>query len=342
MAETGDSSTAPLSEDELIARYFAPLASAFPGAAGLKEDAAAFAPPAGTDLVVTTDALVAGVHFLPDDDPEDIAFKAVAVNISDLAAKAAEPIAYSLALVLPKGTPEIWIAGFADGLAQAQSAFGVALSGGDTTSAPDGPLVISVTAFGAVPQGRMIPRGGAQAGDSLYVSGTIGDAALGLKLRMAASEAQGWPLDEAGRDALLQRYLRPQPRVALREALLASASAAMDISDGLAIDCGRMCAASGGSARIEATLTPLSPEARLVVDAEPGWIEAILAGGDDYEILASVPDAKKAGFEADAQAAGVPVARIGAVSSGGDGLTIIDADGKPMTLSRLGYDHLTH
>ncbi len=145
-----------LSEDALIARYFRPLAEGFPGAFGLQDDAAVLDPAAGEDLVITTDALIAGVHFLTDDMPADIAYKALAVNVSDLAAKAAKPIAYSLALALPRGTPESWIAEFADGLGQAQAAFGIALSGGDTATSPGGPLMISITAFGRVPHGRMV------------------------------------------------------------------------------------------------------------------------------------------------------------------------------------------
>ncbi|MGF1622134.1 MAG: thiamine-phosphate kinase [Rhodomicrobiaceae bacterium] len=342
MAERGDKPDAlPLNEDSLIARYFAPLAASFPGAAGLKDDAAAFAPPPGTDLVVTTDALVADVHFFADDDPADIAFKALAVNVSDLAAKAAQPIAYSLALVLPRGMPETWIAGFAEGLAQAQEAFGIGLSGGDTTASPAGPLMLSVTAFGHVPAGRMIPRGGARVGDSLYVSGTIGDAALGLKLRAGSPDTQGWPLDDAGRGFLTARYLRPEPRLALRDALLGHASAAMDVSDGLAIDCGRMCKASGVSASIEAGEVPLSATASALLEGGAARLEDLLSGGDDYEILAAIPRGEEDAFERSAEVAGVPVTRIGHASGDGDGLVILGADGAPLALSRLGYDHLT-
>jgi thiamine-monophosphate kinase len=342
MAERGDKPDAlPLNEDSLIARHFAPLAASFPGAAGLKDDAAAFAPPPGADLVVTTDALVADVHFFADDDPADIAFKALAVNVSDLAAKAAQPIAYSLALVLPRGMPEPWIAGFAAGLAQAQEAFGIGLSGGDTTTSPGGPLMLSVTAFGHVPAGRMIPRGGARVGDSLYVSGTIGDAALGLKLRAGGLDTQGWPLGDTGRRFLVVRYLRPEPRLALRDALLAHASAAMDVSDGLAIDCGRMCRASGVSAIVESGEVPLSGTASAVLKGGGARLEDLLSGGDDYEILASIPPGKENAFERAAEAVGVTVTRIGRVTDGDGGLVMLDADGAPLTLSRLGYDHLT-
>jgi thiamine-monophosphate kinase len=334
-----DGAEAGLPEDELIARYFRPLAASYPGAFELKDDAAVVEVGGGDELVVTTDALIADVHFLADDDPADIAFKALAVNVSDLAAKAAKPVAYSLALALPRGTSEDWIAAFADGLRRGQEVFGIGLSGGDTTASPVGPLFISITAFGSVPKDRMVPRGGARAGDALYVSGAIGDAALGLKLRLDEAGARSWPLDEAARGSLVDRYLRPRPRLELREALLGCASAAMDISDGLAIDCKRLCAASGVAAQIEAAKVPLSPAARRVLAAEPGLLETVLTGGDDYEILAAVAPGQGQAFEAAAAGAGCPVTRIGTVSAGTGELTVLAGDRQPMTLSRLGYTH---
>jgi thiamine-monophosphate kinase len=329
-----------IGEDSLIQRHFRPLAADFPGARNLQDDAASIAPPEGCDLVVTTDALVAGVHFLADDDPADIAFKALAVNVSDLAAKAAEPIAYSLALILPRGTPQTWLAGFAAGLGEAQTAFSIAMSGGDTAVSPAGPLMISITAFGGVPRGRMVPRGGASAGDGLYVSGTIGDGALGLLLRRDDDGVANWPIEEAERLALISRYLRPAPRLGLRKALLAHAAAAMDVSDGLAIDCGRLCKVSGVSARIEAALVPLSAPARSVVAADPARLETVLTGGDDYEILAAIPPGSEEAFRREANAAGVPVTRIGGLSEGEGVVVFIGATGEPLPLARLGYDHL--
>ena len=342
MADSGNKQQAkPLDESGLIARHFAPLTANFPGAAGLRDDAAAFAPPAGEDLVITTDALIADVHFLSDDDPADIAFKALGVNISDLAAKAARPIAYSLALALPRGMPEEWIARFAAGLAEAQSAFGIALSGGDTTTSPAGPLMISVTALGHVPAGRMVPRGGARLGDSLYVSGTIGDSALGLKLRMGDPATQSWPLDEAERQFLIARYLRPAPRIGLSDVLLAHASGAMDVSDGLAIDCTRMCEAAGVSVHMQASAVPLSAAARAVLETGAASLEELLSGGDDYEILASIPHNNEDAFRRAAQKAGIEVTRIGVIAESDEGLIIIGADGAPLVMSRLGYDHLS-
>jgi thiamine-monophosphate kinase len=336
--QAGESKT--LNEDGIIARYFAPLTAGVPGAHGLRDDAAAITPPAGHDLVVTTDTLIAGVHFFCDDDPADIAWKALAVNVSDLAAKAATPIAYSLALALTRATEESWIAGFARGLGEAQAAFGIGLSGGDTTASPTGPLMVSITAFGSVPAGRMIRRGSAQPGGSLFVSGTIGDGALGLSVRAGTPESAAWPIGAEGRQTLLARYLRPAPRLVLRDALLAHADAAMDISDGLAIDCARMCAASGVSARIEAARVPLSEPARTVINADPALIEAVLTGGDDYEILAAIRAGEEEAFTSAAALAGIAVTRIGTVEAPGTGLAIIGLNGAQMTLARLGYDHL--
>jgi thiamine-monophosphate kinase len=339
MAETGDRERpAPLSEEGLIAHYFVPLARDFPGAYGLRDDAAVIEPPAGHDLVVTTDALVAGVHFFLDDRPADIAWKALAVNVSDLAAKGATPLAYSLALALPPPPSAAFLAGFADGLAEAQAAFGIALSGGDTTSTRGGALMIAVTAFGTAPHGKALRRGGARAGDGLYVSGTIGDAALGLKLRRGDAAAAAWPIGETARQWLVSRYLRPAPRTALAPALLAHASAAMDVSDGLAIDCRRLCTASGLASEVQAATIPFADHtARLM--ASPEALRTAVTGGDDYEILAAIPKDAEAAFEAAAARAGVRVTRIGTLTAGEPALTVRGADGASLDLGGEGFDH---
>jgi thiamine-monophosphate kinase len=337
----GEAGEAPLSEHGLIARYFAPLARDFPGADGLKDDAAVIEPPPGADLVVTTDALVAGVHFFAGDAPADIAWKALAVNVSDLVAKGATLLAYSLALALPSPPSAAFLAGFAAGLAEAQARFGILLSGGDTTGTGGGPLMICVTAFGTVPRGQAVRRGGARPGDSLYVSGTIGDAVLGLKLRRGDVDAAAWPLGDAERDWLLGRYLRPTPHTALAAVLLSHASAAMDISDGLAIDCGRLCAASGVAASIDASAVPLSPAASAVLAADSAMRRSILTGGDDYEVLFAVRGGEEAALEAVARQAGVPVTRIGAVGVGPAALSILDSNGTPLDLGVGGFDHFT-
>jgi thiamine-monophosphate kinase len=333
---------AKLGEDGIIARYFAPFTAGLPGAYMLQDDAAAIAVPPGHDLVVTTDALIAGVHFFPDDDPGAIAWKALAVNVSDLAAKAATPIAYSLALALTRSTDEAWLTGFAGGLGAAQAMLGICLSGGDTTSSPAGPLMVSITAFGSVPAGRMVRRGGAKPGDGLFVTGTIGDGALGLAVRAGSAESAAWPLSGESREALLKRYLYPMPSTALRDALLAHADAAMDISDGLAMDCSRMCKASRVSARIEAARVPLSDAARAVLAANPALLETVLTGGDDYEILAAIRPGEEDAFMTAAASSGVAVTKVGTVEPGVGDLAVVSPDGTEMHLTRLGYDHLAH
>ena len=301
------------SEDNLIARYFAPLAAE--GGLGLKDDAARLTPKPGQDLVVTVDALVESVHFLPDDPPGTIARKALGVNVSDLAAKGAEPVGFLLALALPEGWTEPWLAAFAAGLASAAGDFGCPLLGGDTVRA-NGALALSVTALGQVPTGAMVPRTTAQVGDAICVTGTIGDSALGLLLR---SEPEwGRALSPEDRAFLADRYLNPQPRVTLVRALREHANAAMDISDGLAGDLAKMMRVSGASAVVDTRLVPLSPAARAAVGHEPLLMDRILTGGDDYEILCTVPADRVASFGSKAQEAGVPLAVIGTVTSGGD------------------------
>src|SRR5215469_11368198 len=202
-------SAAQSGEERLIARYFAPLAK-HPGALGLSDDAAAITPPAGCDLVLKTDGIVAGVHFFLDDPPEMVAKKALRVNLSDLAAKGATPIGFLLTLALPEEIGDAWLAPFARGLGADAQAFGCPLLGGDTDRT-GGPITISIAVIGAVPQGRMVRRAGAQAGERVVVTGTIGDAALGLRLRRDASAAQRWGLTLEQRNHLEARYLVPEP-----------------------------------------------------------------------------------------------------------------------------------
>lgn len=265
------------SEDELIDRLFSPLAG--PAGLGLKDDAALLAASA-EPLVATVDMLVAGVHFFPDDPPALIAKKALRANLSDLAAKGAAPVGFLLSLALPADWTNDWLAVFAAGLAEDAGGFAAPLIGGDTTATP-GPLTISITALGRTP--RFVPRTGARLGDAVFVSGTIGDAALGLALRRDPALAAR--LSQPARAHLSDRYLLPRPRLDLVEILRAHATAAMDVSDGLAGDLAKLCRVSGVSAVIEAPLVPLSASAREAVALDPGLLEAALTGGDDYEIL---------------------------------------------------------
>jgi thiamine-monophosphate kinase len=324
-------------EDRLIARYFGPLAR-HPGAFGLSDDAAVLTPPAGMDLVVTADAVVGGVHFFPDDPADAVACKALRVNLSDLAAKGAQPAGFLLSLALPQGISEAWIASFAQNLGADADAYGCPLMGGDTVRTP-GPITVSIAAFGFVPHGTMVRRGGAKAGDRVFVTGTVGDAALGLRLRRDPATAARWSLDPAGRDHLLSRYLLPQPRNALTSALRDHASAAMDVSDGLAGDLAKLCHVSGVSADIAVARLPFSAAAKAALAADPALIETVLSGGDDYEVLAAIPTSKVKAFQDAADAAGVLVSDIGAVTAGEGAPRFIGADGQTIALSRLSFSH---
>ncbi len=318
-------------EDDLIARYFTPLATD-PGALGLVDDAAILKGSAD-DLVVTTDAIVEGVHFLPDDPPDMIARKALRVNLSDLAAKGASPAGFVLTLAL-REAKESWLAPFARALGEDATAFACPLLGGDTVSTP-GPLTISITAFGRVPVGRMVLRSGAQPDDVVVVTGTIGDATLGLAVLKQGSSAA----NAAAQQALVQRYRVPQPRVAIAAAVRDHANAAMDVSDGLAGDLAKLCKASGVSAQVELEKIPVSPQARTLLGAGAATIETLIAGGDDYEILCTVPEGRLAAFLAAAMAAAVPATVIGVIRSGAVPPRFVAADGREVRLKRGSYSH---
>jgi thiamine-monophosphate kinase len=301
------------SEDSLIARYFAPIAGE--GGLGLRDDAACLTPKPGHDLVLTTDALVETVHFLPEDSPASIGRKALGVNVSDLAAKGADPAGFLLTLALPETWTETWLAGFAAGLGEAARDFSCPLLGGDTVKAK-GALTLSVTALGQVPTGRMVRRTAAQDGDIICVSGTIGDAALGLLLRRNPTWAAKLSTDEAAH--LADRYLHPQPRYLLAKALRDHASAAMDVSDGLAGDLTKMMRASGKTAVVDLEKVPLSQAVRQAIGAEPSLLDAAMTGGDDYEILCTVPQTKLDMLIKQADSVGIPLSAIGRVAAGRD------------------------
>ena len=324
--------SSPLSEDALIARFFAPYAG--PAALGLRDDAALVRPSPGDDLVLTTDALVAGVHFFADDPPASIARKALRVNLSDLAAKGARPLGFLLSLALPPDWTEPWLDAFAAALGADGADYGCPLAGGDTVKTP-GPLTLSITAFGAVPAGRMAKRTGVRPGDRLYVTGTIGDAALGLRLR----QGKGPEISHADRDFLVERYLEPRPRMGLAPAMAAHANGGMDVSDGFVGDLTKMLAVSGVGGRVLVYRAPLSPAARAAIAVDPDLFRVALTGGDDYEILASVAPAAAPAFEAEAVAAGVPIVCVGEAQEGAGPPRFVAPDGAAMSFARGSYSH---
>lgn len=329
-----------LGEFDLIARYLRPLAAAEPGALGLTDDAAVLAPPPGEDLVIAADAMVAGVHFLAEDPADTVGRKLLRVNLSDLAAMGARPLGYLTTLALPKAGPdgadtEPWLAGFTAGLARDQAEFGLGLLGGDMTRT-EGPLTASLTILGAVPAGCRLLRSTAKAGEAVYVSGSIGDGTLGLALlqgRLALDDA-------AARDFLTERYRLPVPRLALGRALLAEglASAAIDVSDGLAADAGHIAETSGCRLEIEAARVPRSPAAEAALAVAPDLAEALLTGGDDYELLFTAPAGAEAGLEALAARLDLPLTRIGRTVAG-EGVALLDGAGRPLALERGGWRH---
>jgi thiamine-monophosphate kinase len=322
-------------EFELIEKYFAPLASGATGALGLTDDAALLTPPAGRDLVLTADAMIEGVHFLTDQPPGLVARKLLRVNLSDLAAMGAVPLGYLVTAAWPETKDEAWIAGFAEGLADDQAIFPVHLLGGDTTRTP-GPLALSLTAVGTVPAGGGLKRGAARDGDLLFVSGTIGDSALGLKILRGELET----LDDSDRTALVARHRLPQPRLALGQALLDEglATAAIDLSDGLVADIGHIAESSGLSARIEASAIPLSAAAGRAVAEDPDLRAALFGGGEDYELAFAVAPGQAGTIAALAERLALPIKRIGALAAG-QGVKLVDESGEEVPLVSAGWTH---
>jgi thiamine-monophosphate kinase len=324
-------------EDELIARYFRPLATA-PGAAQLLDDAATYQPPEGHELVITTDAVVAGVHYFAADPPDAVARKALRCNLSDLAAKGARAVGYLVTLALTEDWTEDWLEGFTDGLAADQEEFGISLFGGDTVRTP-GPAWVSITALGIAPEGQVPRRSGAAPGQRLFVTGPSGDAALGLRLRQTPALRERWHLDSRQAEHLLDRYLLPEPRLAAAALVGTFAAAAMDVSDGLAGDLARMCAASGVGAVLEAERVPLSPAAARAVAADPAALAAVLTGGDDYEVLLAVAADLTEAFERAAADQAVRVTAIGTVVAPFAERIRVERHGQTLALDRLAYRH---
>jgi thiamine-monophosphate kinase len=329
------------SEADLI-ELLAPLTAGAAGAFGLTDDCAYLSPRPGYDLVLKTDPVRAGVHFFSDDPPDAIAWKALAVNMSDLAAKGAEPLAYLMAMSFPEPPTRAWAVKFIEGLRDAQRAFNCHLIGGDTDRSP-GPLSISITAIGDVPAGTMVRRATARAGDAIFVSGTIGDSGLALRLHKEAREGrrtsqEQWKLSDEHVNHLIARYLRPQPRLELAALVRAHASASMDLSDGLIKDLERMCKASGVGADIRADAVPLSAAARAVLAVDPHALPTFLTAGDDYEILAAVPRASAASFEGKAAGTRTGMHRIGTFVDR-KGVAATGTDGAVLRFDCSGWDH---
>jgi thiamine-monophosphate kinase len=318
-------------EFQRIARFYAPLAA--PGALGLTDDAALIPGPDGTEIVLTADAIVEGVHFLATDPPDLVARKLLRVNLSDLAAKGAKPLGYLLTTALPERCGDDWLAGFTAGLKADQEEFGIGLLGGDSSGTP-GPISLSLTALGTVPQGRMPRRGGARPGDAVFVSGTIGDGALGL----AVAKGELRTLSEPARAFLADRYRLPQPRTALGPRLIGHVSAMLDVSDGLLADLGHICDVSGVGAVIEADRVPLSPAAHEALAADATLIDTVLGGGDDYELLFAAPLSSRRELDQLAAELALPITEIGRIELG-KGVRVVDAKGQEMAVARRGWLH---
>lgn len=314
-------------ERDLIARLLAPLAG-HPAARGLADDAAVLAPPLGRHLVITHDMLAAGVHYLPDDPPSDIAWKLLAVNLSDLAAMGAAPAGVLLGLGLTGAEGDDWLEAFSAGLARALDRWAVPLLGGDTIAGL-ATQTLGLTALGFVEPGAALSRSGARAGDDLWVSGTIGDAGLGLAIARGAADSD---------KALLARYRRPEPRLALGRALVGLASACMDVSDGLLIDASRLAEASGAAVRIDLCLIPVSAAAGARTPPGDAGRLALATAGDDYELLFTAPPSARDAVLAAGAAAKVPVTRIGTLEAG-QGVQAIGLIGADVTPARLGWEH---
>jgi thiamine-monophosphate kinase len=320
-----------LGEFERIRRFFAPLAG--PGGLGLVDDAALLDCAPGKRLVVTADAIVAGVHYLPDDPPDLVARKLLRVNLSDLAAMGARPLHYVLTTALPAELGPEWLARFAEGLTEDQRRYGIDLLGGDSVGTR-GPAVLSLTAIGEVAAGQEIRRSGAQPGDLVWVSGTIGDAFLGLDLLRGAYR----DLAREHCDYLVGRFRLPEPRTELGPRLCGIASAMIDISDGLLADLGHICETSGAAAIVELDLLPLSLAARAIVEGDPGVRGRLAVAGDDYELLFAAPAEAVETIATLSHRLGVPVTRIGRIDVG-TGVRLLDADGHQIPLEAAGYRH---
>ena len=321
-------------EERIIAEFLAPLTMGDAGALGLRDDCAVLMPPPGHELVLTTDSLIEGVHFLPGDVP---AFKALAVNVSDLVAKGASPRAYLLTLALPAVPTRAFMLQLAGDLAEAQAVFGCHLVGGDTDRTP-GPLTLTIAAIGTVLQGQTVRRTGAREGDALFLTGTIGDAALGLKLRHNREVADAAGLDAVAREHLSARFSRPQPLLATAALVRRYARAAMDVSDGLVKDLSRLAAASQVKAIASIERVPISAPAASMVAAGVATRTELLTGGEDYEVLFTVAPEQVEAMTRFASRNAIPVTQIGETVAGA-GVEWRNKSGGSVEFEVGGWDH---
>ncbi|MBO6825712.1 MAG: thiamine-phosphate kinase [Sneathiella sp.] len=321
-------------EFKIIEQIFRPLAASHPGTFNLTDDAAIFSPPSGKDLVVTKDAMVAGVHFLENDNPQNIARKLLRTNLSDIAAMGGKAYGYLLATAWPQDLDIQWVRDFAAGLADDQRIYGVTLMGGDTVKTP-GPMTLSLTLFGTVPKGQRLLRSGANVGDLICVSGTIGDAALGLKAVLGEIP----DISKNDSDFLENRYYLPRPRCLLGPRLLDLATSCLDVSDGLLADLGHIVSCSAVSGQLSIADIPLSDSVKTVLNAGQASFQDILSGGDDYELLFTIPSRKRDELQRLENECAVPISVIGKVKAG-DGVHVLDENGALMSFARTGWQHL--
>jgi len=335
-----------VSEFDLIDRYLKPLAATAPGAFALTDDAAVLpdAPDAHA-WVVTKDALSVGTHMLANDPPKTMAQKAVRVNLSDLASMGAKPACVFMALALGEDTSESFVREFVQGLVEDLSSYDVSLMGGDIIR-QNGPFLVSITAMGLVPKDSVLRRAGAKPGDDVWVSGTMGDAALGLLLARDGCSDHWSQLSKSDAGSLMERFRVPQPRTSLGVALRGIATSCIDVSDGLYADLGHVCRASGVACQIEQDRLPLSDAAHAILDIDASTVRsAQLGGGDDYELCFTAPETARAEIERNSGEFAVKVTRIGKVSTSGDAaaekpVTVVDAAGQEVDITRAGYEHV--
>jgi len=327
-----------IDEVDLIKTFFKPLAKGAEAALNLEDDAALLKQELGHDLVISKDILLEDIHFLKSDHPETIAYKALAVNLSDIAAKGARPYGFLLGVALPTAPTKEWAAEFAQGLQKISQKYHCPLLGGDTTGSKSG-LVISITILGTAPEGAMIKRSTAQPGDHLFLTGTIGDAALGLKLRLQPALASQWQLDSAAAAFLVDRYTNPTPRLEFVDLLATYASAAMDLSDGVVKDLEKLCQASKCSAQVDLPELPFSAPLQAVMKKADGIVDLALSWGDDYEILTTIPKEKALDFQNAAKTQGCKITHIGQITTGVAPPIYRDENGQKITIKAKTFDH---